>query len=93
MFTIIYYLPQFRFADGSRSVNLVGEDEDGAVLEILVAQEAVQLGPGLREPGLVPGVHQEHDGVHRGEVILPHSPGLVMAPEVECGEPETLHEC
>ena len=33
-------------------------------------------------------VNQEHDGVHRGEVILPDSPGLVMAAQVERGEPD-----
>ena len=84
----LLYLPQFRFADGSRSVDLVCEDEDGAVPEVLVAQEAVQLGPGLWEPGLVPGVHQEHDGVHRWEVIPPNPPGLEVASEIKSGEPD-----
>ena len=87
---ILTSLPQFRFTDCSRSIDLVGEDEDGAVPEVLVAQEAVQLSPGLREPRLVPGVHQEHDGVHGGEIVPPHSPGLGVAPEIKSCEAEAV---
>ena len=43
----------------------------------------------LLSPGSVAAVYQEHDGVHGGEIVLPHPPGLVMAAQIECGEPET----
>ena len=87
------FKPELVLAGGPGPVDLVAEDEDGAVAELLVCQQGLKLDLALTKPGPVAAVHQEHDGVHRGEVILPHPPGLVMAPEVECGEPETLHEC
>ena len=85
------HLSQLVLAGGSRPVNLVAEDEDGTVAQLLVSQQRLQLHFALAEPGPVAAVHQEHDGVHSGEVILPNPPGLVMTPQVECGEPaETL---
>ena len=41
----------------------------------------------LLSPGSVAAVYQEHDGVHSGEIVLPHPPGLVMAAQIESGKP------
>lgn len=65
-------LPKVLFGGRPGPVNLVAQDEDGAVGQLLVCKEGVQLNLGLIETGAVAGVDQEHDRVHGGEVIFPH---------------------
>ena len=82
------HLSQFVLSGGSRAVDLVAEDEDGTVAQLLVSQQRLQLHFALPEPGPVAAVHQEDDGVHSWEIILPHPPGLVMATKIKSGESE-----
>ena len=82
------HLPQLVLPGGSGPVDLVAEDEDGAVAQLLVSQQRLQLNFTLSEPGPVAAVHQEDDGIHCGEVIFPHPPSLVMATKIESGESE-----
>ena len=77
----------------SRPVNLVAEDEDGTVAQLLVSQQRLQLHFALPEPGPVAAVHQEDDGVHSWEIILPHPPGLVMATKIKSGESKERKIC
>ncbi len=56
----------------SGPVDLVAQDEDGAVGQLLVRQQGVQLHLGLAKALAVASVDQKHDGVHRGEVVFPH---------------------
>lgn len=72
-------------------VDLVAEDEHGAVAECLVSEQRVQLGLGLGQARAVAGVHQEHDGVHRREVVAPHAPRLLMPAQVERRETHTAY--
>jgi len=81
------HLSELVLSGSAGSVNLVSKDENGTIAQLLVSQQRLQLNLALAEPCPITTVHQEHDGVHRGEVILPDSPGLVMAAQVECGEP------
>ena len=82
------HLSQLVLPGGPGPVDLVAEDEDGTVAELLVSQERLQLDLALSEPGPVAAVDQEHDGVHRREVVLPDSPGLMMTSQVKCGGSE-----
>jgi len=83
-------LPQLLFASSTWSINLVTEDQDRAVSQLLVSQERLQLYFALVEPGSVAAVHQEHDGVHSWEVILPDTPGLVMATKIKGCKPDSV---
>ena len=87
------HLSQLVLPGGSRSVNLVAEDEDGTVAQLLVSQQRLQLHFALAEPGPVAAVHQEHDGVHSWEIIFPHPPGLVMATKIKGGESRETNLC
>ena len=82
------HLSQLVLPGGSRAVDLVAEDEDGTVAQLLVSQQRLQLHFALPEPGPVAAVHQEHDGIHCGEIVFPDSPCLVMATKIESGESE-----
>ena len=64
--------PQLVLGGSARDVDFVSQDEDGAVGQLLVCQERVQLRLGLDEARLVHAVDQEHDGVHSREVVLPN---------------------
>jgi len=83
-------LPQLLLASSTWSINLVAEDQDRAVSQLLVSQERLQLYFALVEPGSVAAVHQEHDGVHSWEVILPDTPGLVMATKIKGCKPDSV---
>lgn len=76
-------LAQLVLAGGAGLVDLVPEDEHGAVAERLVREQRVQLLLGLRQARVVARVHQEHDGVHGGEVVPPHAPRLLVPAQVE----------
>ena len=65
-------LPELVFGGRAGTVNLVAQDEDGAVGKLLVCEEGVQLDFGLVKAITIASVNQKYDGVHRGEVILPH---------------------
>ena len=96
------HLPQLVLSRGPGPIDLVAEDEDGTVAELLVSQQRLQLYFALAEPellvinllhsagedspGSVAAVDQEHDGVHRGEIVLPDPPRLVMTSQIESGE-------
>lgn len=64
-------LTKLLFGASSGPVDLVAQDEDGAVGQLLVGQEGVELGLGLDEPGSVADVDQEDDGVDGREVVTP----------------------
>lgn len=68
-------VPQLVLAGRARFVDLVAQDEHRAVREGLVRQQRVQLVLALGEPAAVPRVDQEHDRVHRREVVLPDTTG------------------
>lgn len=76
-------LAQLVLAGGAGLVDLVAEDEHGAVAERLVRQQRVQLGLGLVQALVVARVHEEHDGVDGGEVVAPHAPRLLVSAQVE----------
>ena len=80
------HLSQLVLPGSSWSVNLVAEDEDGTVAQLFVSQQRLQLNFALAEPGSVAAVHQEHDGIHCGEIVFPDSPCLVMATKIKSGE-------
>lgn len=84
-------LTEFIFTGGAGLVDLVAEDEYGAVAERLVGEQRVQLGLGLGQARAVARVHQEHDRVHRGEVVAPHAPRLLMPAQVERRETHTAY--
>jgi len=84
-------LPQLLLSSGTGSVDLVAKDQDGAVSQLFVSQQGLQLDLALVEPCPVAAVNQEHDGVHSWEVILPHTPGLVMASKVKGCEPDSVN--
>ena len=65
-------LAKFVLGGGPRTVDFVAQDEDGAVGELFVRQERVQLDFGLAEAAAVARVDQEYDGVHGGEIIFPN---------------------
>lgn len=72
-------VPQLVLAGRARLVDLVAQDEHRAVREGLVRQQRVQLVLALGEPAAVPRVDQEHDRVHRREVVLPDTTGCKWA--------------
>jgi hypothetical protein len=59
-------------------VNLIAEDEDGAVGQLLVGQQRVELGLGLDEARAVAAVDQEDDGVDGRKVVAPDLGANVM---------------
>lgn len=66
-------LAELFFADGAWCVDFVSEDQEGHLVELLDAQEGVQLCSRLLETLVVGGINEEHDSVYFWEVILPQS--------------------
>lgn len=79
-------VPQLILAGGAHLVDLVAQDQHGAVGQRLVRQQRIQLRLGLGQADAVARVHQEHDGVHGREIVPPHAPGLRVPAQVKRGE-------
>jgi len=78
--------PDLVLAARAMLVDLVAEDENGAVDELLVGQDRLELVGRLVQPLPVPHVHEEDDGVDRREVVFPHAAHLRVSTQVERGE-------
>ena len=65
-------LAKFFLRTRARPVNFVAQDEDGAVGQLLVCEEGVELSLGFCEPAPVAAVDEEDDGVDGGEVVAPN---------------------
>ncbi|GIX64322.1 anti-anti-sigma factor, putative [Babesia caballi] len=72
---------------GSRGlVDFVAEDDEGLVVELLLADERAQLLGRLLEAGAVRGVDEEADGVDVAAVLLPNTARGLVPAEVEGGD-------
>ena len=69
-------------AEGGLEVLLVGEDEEGDVLVVLVLHRPPQLHLGLVQPLLLGAVHHEDDPVRAPRVAPPQRPQLVLPADV-----------
>ncbi|KAI6890095.1 Small COPII coat GTPase [Hortaea werneckii] len=79
-------MSQLLLAYGIRMVDLVAQDQEWGLLQLLHAQQGVQLSLALNESLRVLGIDQEHDAGDFGEVVLPQATGLLVSAEIEGGE-------
>lgn len=79
-------MAQLILGHGLGMIDLVSQHAEGDLLQLLHAQQRVQLGLGLGETLVVLGVDEEDDAVDFREVVLPETAGLLMAAQIECRE-------
>lgn len=79
-------MSQLLLAHSIRVIDLVAQDQERGLLQLLHAQQGIQLGLALDEPLRVLGVDQEHNAGDFGEVVLPQATGLLVPAEIEGGE-------
>jgi len=84
-------LSQLFLTGGTRPINFVAKDQDGAVSQLLIGQKGLELYFALIESCPVTAVHQEHDGVDSWEIIFPDTPGLVMATKIKGCKPDSVN--
>ena len=65
-------LTEFFFRTGTRPVDLVAENKDGAVCELLVREKRVELGFWLDKSVSITNVDQKNDGIDGGKIISPN---------------------
>ena len=66
----------------ARHVLLVGEQQQGGVLQLLLREQLDQLSPGLSQPLSVGGVQDEYYSLSVEIIMLPQRPQLVLTPNI-----------
>ena len=65
-------LTEFFFRTGTRPVDLVAENKDGAVCELLIREKRVELGFWLDKSVSITNIDQKNDGIDGGKIISPN---------------------